>query len=69
MIPRLKVGGSMRRREFFGVLGGVVAWPGVVRGQQPAVLRVGKAGREAFSFVPVDVFIALDMTRGSLTEE
>ena len=45
----------MRRREFFGVLGGVVAWPGVVRGQQPAVLRVGKAGREAFSFVPVDV--------------
>ena len=47
----------MRRREFLGVLGGAaVTWPMVVRAQTASsTVRVGKAGREAFSFVPADV--------------
>jgi len=47
----------MRRREFLGVLGGAaVTWPTVVRAQTASsTVRVGKAGREAFSFVPADV--------------
>ena len=47
----------MRRRDFLGVLGGaVVTWPTVVRAQTSfSTVRVGKAGREAFSFVPADV--------------
>src|SRR6476619_3366779 len=50
-------GAIMRRREFLGVLGGAaVTWPMVVRAQMvSSTVRVGKAGREAFSFVPADV--------------
>src|SRR5262249_39107865 len=61
------LGATMKRRQFLGAFGGIaVMWPARLRGQQrdtsiaPAlstggVLRVGKAAREAFSFVPVDV--------------
>jgi putative ABC transport system substrate-binding protein len=33
----------MRRREFIGLVGAAVAWPLLVRAQQPAILRVGAA--------------------------
>jgi hypothetical protein len=54
----------MRRRELLGVLGGAlggtaIAWPVGVRAQQTppvtSTLRIGKAGRDAFSFVPADI--------------
>jgi ABC-type nitrate/sulfonate/bicarbonate transport system substrate-binding protein len=65
----------MKRREFLGILGGsAVAWPTVVLGQQatspgaPAsgrtdTLRVGKAGRDAFSFVPADIGVETGIFR------
>ena len=65
----------MRRRRFLGVLGGAaVAWPALVRGQQAAppgapasgrtdVLRVGKAGRDAFSFVPAEIGVETGIFR------
>jgi NitT/TauT family transport system substrate-binding protein len=60
----------MRRRAFLRFLSGAaVGWPAVAQGQQaPPVaasaadtLRVGKAGREAFSFAPVDIGVELGL--------
>src|SRR5215831_19923065 len=33
--------GEMRRREFIALVGGIAAWPHVVRAQQPAMALVG----------------------------